>query len=274
MKVNVLDDIVKDTRKRFENKCEQEVIPELATEEWLKRCSFPLGMNDDGDYYDLEISLDSRFRKIGETNFRNLYHQIVYIKSTPELKQRFTEDLGRVGTTDGFLAYGYIDNEAGFSFRVLCSATIENNKLLRGKFIKQTGIIIRKSEFNDCEYIDLSYCDIDTSDFEEYIAMINSCYKCKSQQTEEMRSFGFLDDVRNIDFPDDIQIILVKEGLQPEQVWGKCWTFTKDELFAKLLNEPNQDFGVHNGSVIGFSPVEQKDGILCVYTGRQLEEKD
>ncbi len=44
VKFSVFDDIVNDTRKRFENKCGQEVIPELATHEWLKRCFAPLGI--------------------------------------------------------------------------------------------------------------------------------------------------------------------------------------------------------------------------------------
>ena len=89
-----------------------------------------------------------------------------------------------------------------------------------------------------------------------------------------MRRFAFLDEVRSIDYPDDIQVILVKEGLNPEQVWAKCWAFTEKELFAKMLNEPNQDFGVHIGSVIGFSPMEHEGNTMCVYTGRWLEEQE
>ena len=54
VKIDILDDIVIDTRKRFENKCEKEVIPELATEEWLMRCSWPLGVDGEGNLCDLE----------------------------------------------------------------------------------------------------------------------------------------------------------------------------------------------------------------------------
>ena len=86
VKVNVLDDVVKDTRKRFENKCEAEVIPELATQEWSDRCSAPLGMDEEGNLFDLEPLLDRRLRKIGETDFRDLYHQIIYVKTSAELK--------------------------------------------------------------------------------------------------------------------------------------------------------------------------------------------
>lgn len=274
VKINVLDNVIRETRQRFENKCEQEVIPELATDEWLDRCSAPLGMNDNGDLFDLNINLERCFRKIGETNFRNLYHQIIYIRPTEELRASLSKHFDVISEDDGVLAYGYIDDQAGFSFRILCSANIKSNKLSRGKFVSDVYIIIRRGQLNPCEYIDMDYCDLDTADFDKEIKGINDICTCESEQTETMRRFAFLDEVRSIDYPDDIQVILVKEGLNPEQVWAKCWAFTEKELFAKMLNEPNQDFGVHIGSVIGFSPMEHEGNTLCVYTGRWLEEQE
>ncbi len=274
VKINFLDDVVKDTRKKFENKCEQEVIPELATDEWLDRCSAPLGMDDEGNLFDLDVLLDRRLRKIGETDFRDLFHQIVYVKTSPELLKIFSKHFEEIANDDGFLAYGYIDDQAGFSFRLLCSANIRGNKLSRGRFISDIYMIVRRGQMNDCEYIDLDYCEIDTSEFAEEVNSINENYKCKNEQTEEMRKFTFLDEVRSIEYPDDIQVILYQEGMKPEQVWVKCWAFTEKELFGMLLNEPNQDFGVHYGSIIGFAPMKQEDGILCVYTGRWLEEQN
>ena len=47
--------MVEDCRKRFENKSVQEPIPELATKDWLKRCSFPLGMAEQGELFDVDI---------------------------------------------------------------------------------------------------------------------------------------------------------------------------------------------------------------------------
>jgi hypothetical protein len=39
--------------ERFEEKCNLEAIPELTTPEWLGRCSFPLGMDGAGKFFDL-----------------------------------------------------------------------------------------------------------------------------------------------------------------------------------------------------------------------------
>ncbi len=270
VKVNVLDDIVKDSRKRFENKCEEEIIPELATQEWLDRCSAPLGMDESGNLFDININLERRLKKIGEVSFRNLINQIIYIRSTPKLQESLSKTFDARVEDDGFLAYGYIDSQAGLSFRILCLANINSNILSRGKFQRDVGYIIRKGQLNESLYLDLDYCDVKTSDFDEYIKIINEGYKSESEQTVEMRKFGILDDFRNTDYPDDVQVILYQEGYNPEQVWVKCWEFTENELFGKLLNEPNADYGVHEGDIIKFVPIETDEGILLVSKGKTL----
>lgn len=40
--------------QRFEAKCELPPVPELATQQWLDRCKFPIGMDDDGTLWELE----------------------------------------------------------------------------------------------------------------------------------------------------------------------------------------------------------------------------
>ena len=40
--------------QRFEAKCELPPVPELAAQQWLDRCKFPIGMSDDGTFWELE----------------------------------------------------------------------------------------------------------------------------------------------------------------------------------------------------------------------------
>lgn len=40
--------------QRFEAKCELPPAPELATPQWLDRCAFPIGMSDNGIFWELE----------------------------------------------------------------------------------------------------------------------------------------------------------------------------------------------------------------------------
>ena len=63
-----------------------------------------------------------QLKLIGETDFRELFHKIVYVQSTEEVRNGLEKHIEICAEDDGFLAYGYIDNEAGFSFRILCSA--------------------------------------------------------------------------------------------------------------------------------------------------------
>ncbi len=224
----------------------------------------------------LIMSEKEALKLIGETGFRELFHKIVYIQPTEEVRNHLAKSIDVCAEDDGFLAYGYIDNQAGFSFRIICSANIKGNTLTYGKFHKESSYIIRRGYFNSCNFVAAEQFGIAESDFDEYvqeyIQFINDCYKC-SDEAEEMRKFTFLDPVRSTDYPDDIQVILYQKGMQPEQVWVKCYTYTDKELFGVLLNEPNQDFGIHNSSIIGFTPMETANGLLCVYTGRWLEKQ-
>ncbi len=54
VEINIINQLIDDSRKRFENKCNLNPIPELTTKDWLKRCSFPLGMDDNGNLFELE----------------------------------------------------------------------------------------------------------------------------------------------------------------------------------------------------------------------------
>jgi hypothetical protein len=53
VKINIEDDMIASSIERFENKCNIEAIPELTTKEWLDRCSFPIGLSDNGDFFEL-----------------------------------------------------------------------------------------------------------------------------------------------------------------------------------------------------------------------------
>ena len=51
--LSIEDDIIKSSIERFEYKCNLEAIPELTTNEWLERCSFPVGLDSEGNFFDL-----------------------------------------------------------------------------------------------------------------------------------------------------------------------------------------------------------------------------
>ena len=48
--------LIQKSRQRFENKSVQDPAPELATKEWLSRCASPIGMDDHGNLFPLEVN--------------------------------------------------------------------------------------------------------------------------------------------------------------------------------------------------------------------------
>lgn len=52
--INLDEGIFKSCIARFESKAFSEPIAELTTTEWLERCMFPIGMNDVGEFFELE----------------------------------------------------------------------------------------------------------------------------------------------------------------------------------------------------------------------------
>lgn len=49
--INIEDEIAKMARTNFENKIHADLVPEVQTDEWKVRTSFPIGMNDTGDLF-------------------------------------------------------------------------------------------------------------------------------------------------------------------------------------------------------------------------------
>lgn len=54
-KTDVEDEFIERERENFRNDLEKQVIEDLATEAWLQRCEFPLGMSDDGEFFQTGI---------------------------------------------------------------------------------------------------------------------------------------------------------------------------------------------------------------------------
>ena len=51
---SIEEQLIDTSRQRFENKAFLQPIPELAKEDWLARCAFPLGMDDAGNLFPTE----------------------------------------------------------------------------------------------------------------------------------------------------------------------------------------------------------------------------
>ena len=262
VKLSIEDELIEDSRKRFEKKSSQEPVPELAKEDWLARCSAPIGMNYEGELFDLEPLLRNEMRNIKNEGFRTFYHRFIYIECRNNLEKLMKDFLTEDDT--GAIAYGYIDEHAGLSFQIAKLASLKDNRLTIRDSVKKAMMIMRFGSVENEKYLDLSKTDVDISQFAEFEKMIRDNYDTSNPDKERIRSFEFLDTCRHPEYPDDLQVVLLKKGLEPEAVWVNGNHLTENEIYGKLLNEPDADFGVHMGDSIRIIPYKQKDGrIIC-----------
>lgn len=82
----------------------------------------------------------------------------------------------------------------------------------------------------------------------------------------------------NNEYPDDVLVYLIKDGLEVEGCWTRIVSVEENFLVGKLVNEPKQDFGYHEGDLIGFY-CEQTSDEQIIYISdmnpsKKLTEKD
>ncbi len=80
-----------------------------------------------------------------------------------------------------------------------------------------------------------------------------------------------MDQFRHAEFPDDVQVLFVKEGVRPEGIWVRTTKLIGCEngavlLEGRMLNNPHADFGVTiNDTVLFASGVVDDAGTrVCV----------
>ena len=205
--------------------------------------------------------------KYSETGFRVFDRHFVAVPFTDRLKRAFRE-LPDAETAAYLLTYGYIDHRAGMTLEVLAAARLGPSGDFAFSRRKPEGALkIRIGSLleEDC-------CGFDAAGEEELYGLYREevdaleCYQV-SEAVEDSRKMGFLDASRNPEYPDDVAVYLMRDGLQPEGCWVRIEDLDAEdhELVGTLLNEPDQDFGCHQGEKISFyaQQGEKETWVLC-----------
>ena len=152
-----------------------------------------------------------------------------------------------------------------------CVQYTDSDHYLLSNPSKDVRTVIQIGAVADEEYLcvgDLE--DYVKEEYEEIIDMVHS-YDV-SEEVEESRSFKFLDEFRNELYPDDVLVLTVKEGLTPEGCWVRITDLYEECILGTLLNEPNQDFGFHEGDSIAFFLYEN-EGNRCLISDMNESKK-
>ena len=194
--------------------------------------------------------------KYKDTGFRAIYKQFTCFPI--EAARGLTDDFPGADEANCILTYGYIDREAGLTLQILACG-IENDGKYRFFDSKDdVHMIIRIGAVMDMEF---SLFDPEESGLKERYKEkleILSGYAAEDE-VEESRKMGFLDERRHEEYPDDVLVYLIKDGLEPEGCWTRIVGLQDHCIVGELLNEPYQDFKYHVGDRISFYVNKNED---------------
>ncbi len=167
---------------------------------------------------------------------------------------------------NGCIGYFYIDHEEGITFRIhaLCRRVPGRpTEVLTNFEAHGENLILRYDEvgahtlLSNEEANDLSF--LEEERWHIYYA---------PDSLREIRNRVDLDRFRAPGFFDDVSVILLASDQEriPEVVWVRLEELSADGKSFKgiLLNEPDMDFGVHDGDMLTVCFVEHEEGRFLV----------
>lgn len=201
--------------------------------------------------------------KFKDTGFRALYRQFTVFPLSEESKK----DMAAYPQIEGancLLTYGFIDREAGLTLEVLAAGYEQENKYVFFDPPRETPCIIRAENVEDQEFTLLN--DRNKALRTRYAGMFGLLQEYEAgEEIEKTREMRFLDDSRHPCFPDDVQVYLMRSGLKPEPCWARISGMAENYIRGILLNEPEQDFGCHQGEEIAVNLDEAEDKKVICY---------
>lgn len=205
-----------------------------------------------------------KLKPMKEASFRDLYRTFLFIKC-PDMLKGISDTFELSDGDDGVFALGYVDYQAGLTFRVIAPAHFDGDKIVIGKQKPDVMFMFRADSVQDCTYVSFEPDEMDYVPYYDYIEVAQS-YEKDLDEVVEMRQIDVLDQFRHPFFPDDVEIFFVGEKIQPENMWLRLTKIKDKTLYGKLLDEPNQDVGFHVGDEMDFIIARQPDdSIVAVH---------
>lgn len=203
--------------------------------------------------------------KLSEYGFRPVYKNYCFFPMNDAIKT-IVKDHPLAAAADGVLTYGYIDHEAGLTLELLALAKrTDNNQFSFVAIPDDVRLTLRIGAVIDEEFEFIGYTDNPISEHFKQRIEVTSNYDV-NENIEKSRGFDFLDEYRSPEYPDDVLVLLVKQGFNPEKCWVRIEALGEACLIGILLDEPNQDYGYHKGEKIGFFLYEASNGekaLIC-----------
>jgi len=200
------------------------------------------------------MSMESIIKRggvIGSNSFREYVNSYLYIKSDL-LLSRYRKALSLQPEDEGIVGMCYIDMEKGVCFEVFCSAYMDRGVLKCNKKYPDPALVLHISELNEIEYIALTglpYRKEFLKKRDEIVARVSTP---EQKELEPVRKIKELDINRNLVYPDHVYAYLYKQEyeMELERIQVKCLRMEEGSILCRLLDEPMNAFGVHEGDEV------------------------
>lgn len=196
--------------------------------------------------------------------FREVERQFVIINNP-----KFVQLTGCSKEANSILCYGYVDNSAGLTYETVAATLLFDGDYSILDTVQCVSLKIRASSVSKEEVLPIKNKAL----FKQYSHIIDNIneFYYRNSEREECREVRELDQFRHAEFPDDVQVLFIKEGVRPEGIWVRTTKLIGSEngtilLEGKMLNTPNADFGLRlNDTVLFASGVVDEAGTrVCV----------
>ena len=202
---------------------------------------------------------------VRDCHFRTILNKMCFIES--ELNRVLLEEFPSVEEVNGFVGYGYIDHQAGFTFETMACA-IKNEKgitVLPGNDFMTFKQRMRHVMGKEVTILDEK--DYDSSFFSKKIEKIENLYN-GDVEIAALREIEEIDHLRSNEFTDDALVMMYKEGVNPEKAWFRLEGLNETYIQGRLLHElSKKEYGLHEGDVCNLSLMQDDNDtihIICM----------
>ena len=184
-----------------------------------------------------------------ENGFRSIYKKFALFQMNDVFK-KMLEDFPNADEANCVIVYGYIDHQAGMTLEVLSGGKQTEHELELFDGCEDRRAFVRIGSVETAEFQILEDDEWLYKRYSSKMKMIKG-YDV-DDDIETSRGVNVLDSSRHAYYPDDVLVYLVGKGLNPEGCWVNISGIGDYCLTGKLLNDPDQDFGCHEGDMIEF----------------------
>ena len=195
--------------------------------------------------------------------FRDVERQFVIINDP-----KYVKLTGCANEANSVLCYGYVDNSAGLTYQTVAATLYVDGDYSIMDTVQCISLKIRANSVSGEEIIPIKNKAL----FKQYSYIVDSTneFYYTDPEREKCREVRELDQFRHAEFPDDVQVLFVKEGVRPEGIWVRTTKLHGIEhgavlLEGRMLNVPHSDFGVTINDTVLFATgvVDEKGSRLC-----------